>query len=466
MHTKCLGLLTTIAFLAAAPASHADAPEAQRAEARELLAKLITYRTSEGLGQVPAMAQLLAERYRAGGFPEQDIHVLPSGETAALVVRYRGSGTGGRPILLLAHMDVVTANPQDWQRDPFRLIEENGFFFGRGSSDIKDEIALITTTLLRLKSEKFVPTRDLIVVFSGDEETDAQTSKDLLSRHRLLIDAEFALNGDGGGGDVDEKTGKPTFYTLQGAEKSYASYTLTTRNPGGHSSQPRPDNAIYELADALKAVQGHDFPVMWNEWTIGSFKAAAPVTPGKLGEAMARFAAHPGDTAAAATIAAEPAYVGRIRTTCVATLLEGGHADNALPQSAMATVNCRIFPGTTVAQVREQLQKIVGAKVEVKTIGNPQSGPPSPMRSDVLAAVKQAVHANYPGVPIVPDMAPYATDGTFFRAGGIPTYGVGSIFMKESDHFAHGLNERVPVAAFYAGLTHWYVLLTTLAGGK
>ena len=205
---------------------------------------------------------------------------------------------------------------------------------------------------------------------------------------------------------------------------------------------------------------------MWNEWTIGSFKAAAGVTSGDVGQAMGRFAANPGDPAAAAVLAKVPSLVGRTRTTCVATMLRGGHADNALPQSATATVNCRVFPGTTADQVRATLQEVVGPGIDVVTLGSPFTSPASPMRDDVLEAVAKAVHAGYPGVPIVPDMAPYATDGSVFRGAGIPTYGVSSVFMKETDEFAHGLNERVPVASFYAGLQHWYVLLTTLAGGK
>ena len=381
-------------------------------------------------------------------------------------MRYRGNGKGGKPILVLAHMDVVTAKPEDWERDPFKLIEENGYFFGRGTQDIKGEIALITATFLRLKSERFVPTRDLIIAFSGDEETTMATTRELATRYRVLTDAEFALNGDGGGGSLDSSTGKPQYYKVQGAEKSYASFTLTAHNPGGHSSQPRPDNAIYDLADALKALQGYSFPIMWNDWTIGGFKAAAASTPGELGQAMAKFAANPGDPEAAAVLARSPSMIGRTRTTCVATMLAGGHADNALPQSATATVNCRIFPGTAVAEVRDTLQRVAGDKIEVKVHGDSYEGPPSPLRDDVTAAVTRAVHASYPGVPVVPDMAPYYTDGSTFRGAGIPTYGVSSLFMKSSDEFAHGLNERIPVEAFYAGLDHWYVLLTTLAGTK
>lgn len=465
MRITMIGTLAALACCVAQPAQ-AEAPPAVRAQAREIFEKLISYRTSEGLGQVPVMAQYLADRFRQAGFPEDDIHILPSGETASLVVRYRGTGQGGKPMLVLAHMDVVTARPEEWQRDPYTLIEENGYFFGRGTSDIKSEISLITATFLRLKAEKYVPARDIIIAFSGDEETQMATTRELATKYRALTDAEFAINGDGGGGMLASDSGKPLFYTLQGAEKSYATYELTAHNPGGHSSQPRKDNAIYDLAGALQALQAYAFPVMWNDWTLGSFKAAAGTMPGAIGQAMAKFAANPGDPEAAAVLSENPSMVGRVRTTCVATRLLGGHADNALPQTATATVNCRIFPGTSVEDVRATLQKVAGDRIEVKVLGSPHSAPPSPLRADVMAAVAKAVHANYPGVPIVPDQAPYATDGSVWRAEGIPTYGANSNFMKETDEFAHGLNERTPVAPFYAGLDHWYVLLKTLAGGK
>jgi acetylornithine deacetylase/succinyl-diaminopimelate desuccinylase-like protein len=460
-----LVLVATIAVWAAAPAQAAASADV-RADARAIFEKIISIPTSEGLGKVPEMAQYLADLFRAAGFPAGDIHVLPSGETASLVVRYRGTGRGGKPIIVLSHMDVVTARREDWQRDPFVLVEEDGYFFGRGTEDVKSEIALITTTFLRLRAEGFVPARDLILVFTGDEETTAASARELVTTHRALIDAEYALNSDGGGGRIDPSTGRATHYNLQGAEKSYASFELTTRNPGGHSSEPRPDNAIYELADALKALQAFAFPVQWNDWTIGSFKAQEQVAQGEEGAAMARFAAHPGDPAAAAVLARNPALVGRTRTTCIPTLLQGGHAENALPQSAKATVNCRVFPGTTAAEVRDTLQQVVGSKVEVRTLGEPLVGPPSPLRQDVIEAVTQAVQARFPGVPVIPDMAAYATDGTMFRSAGIPTYGVSSLFLKDSERYAHGLNERIMVETFYAGLDHWYALLRTLAGGK
>ena len=289
-------IIAAFALLATACVTPALAKDEEaRREAREIFQKVVAFRTSAGLGQVPAMAQYLAERFRAGGFPEEDIHILPVGETASLVVRYRGTGRGGKPILLLAHMDVVTAKPEEWQRDPFTLIEENGYFFGRGTLDNKQGVTVLTATFLRLKREKFVPSRDLIIAFSGDEETGMLTTSDLATKQRHLTDAEYALNSDDGGGQLDETTGKPQYLSFIGAEKISATYELTVRNAGGHSSAPRADNAIYELSDALKALQAYRFPVKYNEWTLGSFKATGPATAGPLGEAMTRFAANPQD---------------------------------------------------------------------------------------------------------------------------------------------------------------------------
>ncbi|HWX34780.1 MAG TPA: M20/M25/M40 family metallo-hydrolase [Steroidobacteraceae bacterium] len=449
----------------AAPAAvRAEAPAAVRAEAREIFAAIVGIESSIGKGNVPRVAKYLADRFKAGGFPAADIHILPLGETASLVVRYRGNGSGGRPIAFIAHMDVVTAKRSDWQRDPYRLTEEQGFFFGRGTADVKQEVALLTETFIRLKAEGFVPTRDLIIAFSGDEETAQATAKDLVTTHRDLVDAEFALNGDGGGGVLSEGSAKPEIFYVQGAEKSSAQFLLTTRNAGGHSSQPRPDNAIYELADALKALQRYEFPVKWNEWTLGDFKAAGVVTPGPLGAAMARFAADPGNAAAAAQIAQNPAFIGRIRTTCVATMLSGGHAENALPQSATATVNCRIFPGTSAADVQQTLQGLVGPKVEVRQGYEALVSNASPMRADVMSAVAKAAEAADPGAPVVPTQASYATDGAVYRNAGIPTYGAGSVFIMDSEAFQHGLNERIRVKEFYNGLIYWDVLIKALAG--
>ncbi len=466
MRTGWMGTALVGALGLAGAAGAAQAPEPVRAEAREILRTAVGFDTAAGKGQVPALASYLAGRLEAGGFAPADVHILPFGETASLVARYPGDGSGGKPILLLAHMDVVPARPEEWQRDPFKLIEENGYFYGRGTYDVKEEIAALVATLVRLKHEGFVPTRDVVLVLSGDEETAQATAQDLVEHHRDLVDAELALNGDGGGGFDDDATGEPHVFYLQGAEKTSATYELVTHNPGGHSSEPRDDNAIYDLAGALGKLAAFRFPVEWNDWTIGSFRATGKVTEGELGRAMARFAADPHDAAAAELLAHQPSYVGRTRTTCVATMLAAGHAENALPQTADATVNCRIFPGTSPQEVRDTLGGVVGPGVEVKLDDDPTAAPASPMRQDVVDAVTRAVHASYPEVPIVPDMAPYATDGKIFRAAGIPTYGVSGIFLKPSDDFAHGLNERIPVAAFDADLTHWYVLIRQLAGRR
>jgi len=430
-----------------------------------MFAHMISLDTSLEGKKNPEMAAYLAGLFRGAGFPEADIHTVPFEDTASLVVRYRGDGSGGRPILLLGHMDVVSARRSDWERDPFTLIEENGFFFGRGTADMKAGITHIAATALRLKANGFVPTRDLILVFTGDEETSGATSRMLLSAHRDLVDGEFALNADSGGGELENTTGAPVAMYVQTAEKSFASYVWTVRNPGGHSSRPRADNAIYDLGDALDRLRAYQFPVMWNDTTLESFRAAAATTPGAAGQAMLRFAERPGEARAARILALDPSISPYLRTTCVPTLLEAGHADNALPQSASATINCRIFPGITIQEMQDELQQVAGPNVEVR-LRDPEywSSPASPLREDVMAAVTKAVQALYPGARVAPSMSAGASDGVFFRGAGIPTYGVSGIFIKSEDDFAHGLNERIPVQSFYDGLVHWDVLITTLAG--
>jgi acetylornithine deacetylase/succinyl-diaminopimelate desuccinylase-like protein len=465
MNKRLCSPLLLLTLLCGHALAASPAPQSVREQAREIFKTVIGFRTSEGLGQVPTMANYLADQFRQAGFPNDDVHVLPLGETASLVVRYRGDGRGGKPILLLAHMDVVTARPEEWERDPFTLVEEGGFFYGRGSIDNKQGVTVLTTTFLRLKKEGFVPKRDLIIAFTGDEETGMLTTRDLATTHRALIDAEFVLNSDDGGGFLNEK-GEPQYLDIVGAEKISAGFELTVRNPGGHSSAPRADNAIYELADVLKTLQSYRFPVMTNDWTLGSFKAVGARTPGALGEAMTRFAANPKDEAAADVISTSPYDVGKTRTTCVATMLRGGHATNALAQTATATVNCRIFPGTPVSDVKSTLQKLAGDKVEVRLLDHTMPADASPLRKDVIAAVTKALQAIHPGVPVIPGMVPWATDGSVFRAAGIPTYGVGASFIRPDDNFAHGLNERIPVQSFYDELTYWHVLLKELAGKK
>jgi acetylornithine deacetylase/succinyl-diaminopimelate desuccinylase-like protein len=461
-----LALAAALCLLLAATsrATTYDAP--YQRQALDIYRHVIGFKTEIGEGQVPVMAQYLAEQLRAAGFPSDDIHVLPLGETASLVVRYRGSGTGGKPILMIAHMDVVTAKPEDWQRNPFELTESDGFFFGRGSYDVKVGVVCITEAFLRLKAEGFVPTRDLILAFSGDEETAGKTADDLVKNHRDLVDAEFVLNSDAGGGVYDEEDGHAKLYELQTAEKTFSSFELTVHNPGGHSSRPRRDNAIYELADALEKVRPYQFPVMWTPETREYFRVMAGETMGPIRHAMAHFAADPKNAEAAAALAKDPSYAGMTRTTCVPTLLRGGHADNALPQSATATINCRIFPGMPTEQVRDKLQELVGDKVEVRISDPGAVSDASPLRADVLAAVTRVVHSLHPGIPIVPTMEMGATDGVFYRSGGLPTYGTSEVFIKSSDDYSHGLNERIPVQSFYDGLEFWYRMMKDFSAPK
>jgi acetylornithine deacetylase/succinyl-diaminopimelate desuccinylase-like protein len=465
MRLACLIATALLALVADVSGVAAAERTAHERKAREMFAKAISIPTSDGLGKVPQLANYLAGEFRQGGFPAADIHVLPLGETASLVVRYRGDGSGGRPILLMAHMDVVTAKREEWERDPYTLVEENGYFFGRGTLDVKQGVVGLAATFLRLKSEGFIPTRDLIIYFSGDEETNGFTAQDTVKNHRDLVDAEYALNSDGGGGSL-ASDGKPVAYSLQVAEKTYASFELSTHNPGGHSSAPAPDNAIYELADALQRLHAYQFPVMWNDGTLGYFRASGPARKDALGRAMEAFAANPKDEAAIAALSAEPGEVGKLRTTCVATMLRGGHAENALPQTATATVNCRIFPGQEVDEVKATLAKIAGPRVEVKTIGSPFPAPSSPLRQDVLDAVTEVVHSLRPGIAIVPTQSSGASDGIYFRAAGIPTYGTGLSFTRDDDDFQHGLNERIAVASFYEDLEYWYRLLKRIAGPR
>lgn len=435
-------------------------------QALDMFRQTIGFRTEIGAGQVPIMAQYLADRFKAAGFAADDIRILPLGETASLVVRYRGTPGTQKPILAMAHMDVVTAKPSDWQRDPFSLIEENGYFFGRGTEDIKAGVVSITSAFLRLRAEGYVPSRDIIAVFTGDEETSQQTALSLAHDHRDLIDAEFALNSDAGGGTLDEAHGRPLVYGLQTAEKTYATFELTIRNPGGHSSEPRPDNAIYELADALKKLQAYRFPVMSTEATREYFRVSGQKTEGKLGQAMRAFAADPMNQEADEVLNANYSYVGMTRTTCVPTLARAGHADNALPQSATVSVNCRIFPGVKTDKVKATLQDVVGPKVEISLPVAVIESDPSPLRPDVLEVVTRTVHTLYPGVPVLPRQDSGASDGAVFRAVGIPTYGTSQEFIKDSDSFAHGLNERLPVSSFYDGLDFWYLLLKGFTAPK
>jgi len=325
-------------------------------------------------------------------------------------------------------------------------------------------VAQLTSTFIRLKKEGFVPTRDLILAFSGDEESGMRTTRMLAYERPDLAEAEFALNSDAGGGDLD-RDGEALAYTLQAAEKTYATWEITVRNPGGHSSRPRPDNAIYDLADAIKRIQAHRFPVRYSDMTLEYFRETGKLLGGEVGAAMLRFAENPEDTAASDRLAIESSYVGSTRTTCVVTMLRAGHAENALPQSATATVNCRIFPGVAAAEVERVLRGVVANDaIEFALLEEPTESPISELREDVVDAVAEAVNGRYPRVKLIAYMESGGTDGMHFRRAGIPTWGASGIFMDPDEMYAHGLNERVPIKAFYDALDHWSIIIHRLAG--
>ena len=431
----------------------------------EIYTRIIGVESAKNLGNVPEIANYLASELISAGFPSEDVEVAPLGETAALIARYRGDDSSGKaPILLLGHMDVVEALAEDWERPPFELTTDGKYFFARGTTDNKFGVAQLTSTFIRLKKEGFVPNRDLIIAFSGDEESGMTTTRMLAYEREDLAKAEFALNSDAGGGDLDAD-GNPVVYLMQAAEKTYVSWEMTVRNPGGHSSRPRPDNAIYDLAQAITKIQHYKFPVRWSEMTLTFFEETGEQLGGELGDAMVRFANNPRDEAASERLSVESSYVGTTRTTCVVTMLQAGHAENALPQSATATVNCRVFPGVPVAAVENALRHVVeNDEIEFHQLDEATESPISSLRPDVVAAVKKAVQTRYPNVKVIGYMESGGTDGMHFRKAGIPTWAVSGLFMNPDEMYAHGLNERVPVKGFYDALDHWSIILRELAG--
>ncbi len=459
LKTLTTALLAT-ALAAPAFAAPPKADPALHAEALSILKTSIGYRTVQGGDQFVPYAEYLKGKLVAGGYAPSEITIEPMAGTAFLIARYPGKDPKKKPIVISGHMDVVEAKPEDWTRDPFTAVEENGYVFGRGATDNKFDVSMIVATLAHLRKSGWKPGRDVVLALSGDEETTMKTTAALAER---LKGAELVLNVDGGGGSLTED-GKPISFGIQGAEKTYADFHLTVTDPGGHSSRPTPTNAIYRLATALDKLEAYQWPTQHNEITRASLAAAGANTPGAVGEALKAFAADPTNAAAIKTIRADPAWSPALHTTCVATMLSGGHAPNALPQKAVATVNCRIFPGTSSASVKETIGQIVGGDVKVERLDDGSiDSPASPLRADVIKAVTKAVHARFPGLPIVPSQASGATDSMYFRAAGVPSYGVSGLFMKDSDEFAHGLNERAPIAAIEGDLAHYDSILKDLA---
>ncbi|MSR02771.1 MAG: M20/M25/M40 family metallo-hydrolase [Gemmatimonadetes bacterium] len=453
-----------IGSLVSTPALAQSADPARVLE-RSILKELIEVNTSDSAGHTPELAAAIAARLKAAGFPASDIAVLGhQPRYQNLVARYRGRASGKKPIMLMAHLDVVDARREDWSFDPYIFKEEAGFYYGRGTADNKAGVATLVANFIRLKQEKFVPDRDLIMVLTADEETVQESIVWLMKEHRALIDAEYALNTDGGGGLL--VNGKPQTFSVQTAEKIYLTFSFEARNKGGHSSLPIRDNAIYHLVGGLGRLAGFDFPVRLNETTRAFFERSALAETGQTAADMKAVAAT-ADPAAAARLSAQSPYFNSVmRTTCVATRLLGGHADNALPQLAKATVNCRLLPDDTREAVQAELARVVADPTIQITVTQPsEPSPPSPLRSDVVGPVERIAKQMWPGATMVPEMSTGATDGLFVRNGGIPVYGVGAIFEEANDVRAHGRDERVGVEPFHQAVSFWYQLLKALTSG-
>lgn len=463
---RTVSCLYAITLLGVSLAHATPATDTWHTKAHDILAHAVSIPSVVGRNKVPELAAYLADQYRAAGIPDADIHIIPYNNTAALIVRWRATGeVKQKPLLVMGHMDVVEAKRSDWSMDPFKLTEKDGYYYGRGTTDIKEGVTATTVAILKLKANGFKPKRDIIVFYTGDEETSGVGAHKGATEWRNLLDAEFALNADGGGGSFTAD-GRSLGFNLQTAEKTYSDYFFTTHNPGGHSSKPRPDNAIYQLADALHKLEAYRFKPALNETTRAYFSVREKSEKGPLGDAMRAWLKNPSDGKAADFIEADPGEAGLTRTRCVATRLSGGHADNALPQLATATINCRILPGVSPDQIRAELAKIVADPgVEVTRKGKEEASLASPLRKDVLAAFTASIHARFPNAPIVPEMSTGASDARPFRVTGMPVYGVdGTWVVSPVDLRAHGRDERLPVQALDDNVNHWERMLTTLAG--
>ena len=480
LRTRRLRLLGLLALLL-----NGAAPGAQRAGdagdsaadtlARDIFKQLIEINTTDSAGNVTTAAEALAERFRAAGLAARDVVIAgPAARKKNLLVRLHGTGKR-RPLLLLGHLDVVEARREDWSTDPFQLIEKDGYFYGRGTLDMKSGDAIMSTALLRMQQEGYRGSRDIILALTADEEGGCCNGVEWLVRnHRELIDAEFVLNHDGlVGYSITSEHGIPQEFDLSATEKTYADYQLAVTNRGGHSSLPRPDNAIYELAEGLLRVGRYSFPFELNEITRAYFERMATVRSGQLAADMRAITRTPVDAAAITRLSRDPELNSLTHTTCVATRLEGGHANNALPQRAQAVVNCRILPGHSKEEVRQQLLHVLGdPAISVRYVADDgkvsdsapeqRSLPPSPLLPDMLKPLESTVQAMWHGLPVVPYMNAGATDGIYTRAAGLPTYGVAGIAVDRDDVRAHGRDERVRVASFYRGNQFFYRYLKAL----
>jgi len=438
-------------------------PPAEQKLAREIFQELIQIDTTEANGSTTRAAEAIAKRLRAAGWGKDEIQVFgPSPKKGNLVARLRGTGKR-KPIILLGHLDVVAARRDDWSMDPFKLTEKDGYYYGRGTEDMKSLVSLWVATLIRFKKDGYKPDRDLILALTADEENGPENGVVwLLKNHRPLIEAAYALN-EGGGGEI--KDGRHRANDVQASEKQYLSYKLEVRNKGGHSSLPERDNAIVRLADALGKVHRHEFPARLNPVTRAYFQRMAALETGAVAADMKAIAAEDKalDPAAVARLSAITFYNSRLRTTCVPTLIEGGHAENALPQRATATVNCRALPDEVPAELQRALVTVINdPAVKIEPVKPPDGGPPSPLLPELMTAIERVTGELWPGVVVLPVMQPGATDGRFLRAAGIPCYGVSGLFRDVTDIRAHGKDERIPVKSFQESQEFVYRLLKLL----
>lgn len=434
--------------------------------AREIYKELVEVRSSENFPEnTHKLLNGVADRLRAEGFSEDSMTFVPSGKVKNLVVRYKGTGEK-KALIGMAHVDVVDADPDAWQADPFTLATIDGYYYGRGTSDNKAGAATLITNFIRLRREGFEPRRDLIMVLTGDEESTMGGITAIAQEHPELIDdAELTFNTDAGGGELTPD-GRVQVLSIQMSEKLYQSFHFTVTNPGGHSSRPRPDNAIYKLAHALTRLETYRFPIEVNEVVRESLRVRAEVTPGRVGELMAAAALETPDPEVLRELAAaDPGWNASMRTTCVATMLKGGVAENALPRLAQATVNCRLMPGMTPEQAAATLREVVNdPEVQIQAIGVPKPSDPSPLREDVMQKLRLLSKEFFGSAPIAPSQSTGATDGLRVRQLGIPVYGFSGLATGPEDRRAHGLDERVPIDSFHRAVRFWYQLLKEFGG--
>jgi acetylornithine deacetylase/succinyl-diaminopimelate desuccinylase-like protein len=439
--------------------SGASTLSSQQQLAREIFKELIEINTTDSVGSTTQAAEAMAARLRSAGFPADDVRVLgPHPRKGNLVARLRGNGMA-KPILLLAHLDVVEARREDWSFDPFKFLERDGYYYGRGTNDIKSGAAVLVANLIRMKQEGFVPKQDLVLALTADEEGGNYNGVNwLLQEHREMIEAQYCLNTDGGGGEM--RNGKYLANEVQAGEKVYLSFALEVKNRGGHSSLPVKDNAIYHLADGLGRLANFDFPVRLNEITRYYFQRMSRFQKGQLADDMQTITKVPPDPAVVSRLAQSPYFNALMRTTCVATMLQAGHAENALPQMARAVVNCRMLPDDSPEEVQRTLREVVADdRISISPIAAPRPSPASPLQAAILQTIERVTAETWPGVPVVPVMSTGASDGAYLRRAGIPTYGVSGLFDDIDDVRAHGKDERIGVRQFFEGLEFMYRLV-------